>query len=134
MKRIKRTAKDNVSMRVLLDTNFLIDAVRFKIDLEELTDLIGKPETATLSSVKKELTRISQGKTKVGGYAKAALEFIEKNNVRIVPSNERPDTAMPKLAGENTIIATNDTELRKRLKALGKKTIYLKGKKHLAIG
>jgi len=121
-------------MRALLDTNFLIDIIRFKVDLEELTDLIGKPEIATLSSVKRELTRISQGKTKVGGYAKASLEFIEKNDVRIIPSNGRPDTAMPKLASEFTIIATNDTELRKRLKILGRRTIYLKAKKHLAIG
>jgi rRNA-processing protein FCF1 len=32
-----------------------------------------------------------------------------------------------------TIVATNDAELRKRIKALGSKVIYLRARKHLEI-
>lgn len=121
-------------MKILLDTNFLIDVVRFRVDLEEVTDLIGRNELFTLVSVERELKKISQKTSKAGMYAKASLELIKELNIRILKSDEVPDNAMLKLAGEKTIIATNDIELRKRLKALGRKTIYLKSKKHLAIG
>ena len=121
-------------MRVLLDTNFLIDLIRFKIDLNEMTDLIGAHQLIILSSVERELTKISQGKSNAASYAKLAQSLIKEHNMEILKSGERPDNAMVKLAGGNAIAATNDTELRKRLKALGRKTIYLKSKKHLAIG
>ncbi|MEK6909842.1 MAG: PIN domain-containing protein [Candidatus Aenigmatarchaeota archaeon] len=121
-------------MRVLLDTNFLIDVVRFKIDLEDITGVIGYSELVTLSSVEKELTTLSKKASKAGAYAKTALKFVKENKIKILKSNERPDNALVKLADENTIIATNDIELRKGLKASGRKTIYLKSKKHLAIG
>lgn len=121
-------------MKVLLDTNFLIDVVRFKISLEEITDLIGSHKLVTLSSVEKELTRISKRISRAGMHAKLALKLVEDDNIKILKSEGRPDDAVLELATEETIIATNDVELRKRLKILGRKTIYLKSKKHLAIG
>lgn len=132
MKHIKKVIKDNISMKVLLDTNFLIDAVRFKINLEDIADLIGAHELLTLSSVEKELTRISKKTSQAGMHAKASLKLINECNIKILKSEERPDNYMLKL-DENVIAATNDIELRKRLKALGRKTIYLKAKKHLAM-
>ena len=121
-------------MRILLDTNFIIDVVRFKIDLDSIVDLVGGSELATLSSVERELIKISERTSKAGMYAKSALTLIKERSIKIIKSEGRPDNAMLKLADDKTIIATNDTELRKRLKVLGGKTIYLKSKKHLAIG
>lgn len=120
-------------MRIILDTNFLIDAIRFRIDLDA-TDLIGAHQLVTLSSVERELLDISRKTSKAGIYAKAALKLIKGLDIKILKSEENPDNSMVKLVDNKTLIATNDVELRKRLKALGMKTIYLKSKKHLAIG
>ena len=121
-------------MKILLDTNFLIDVIRFRINLEEIGDLIGANELTILSSVEKELREISRKTSRAGTHARTALKLIEELNIKILKSEERPDNGMLKLTNEETIVATNDIELRKRLKALGRKTIYLKSKKHLAIG
>lgn len=121
-------------MRVLLDTNFLIDAVRFRIDLRELDELIGKNDLIILSSVERELIKISKKTSRAGTSAKAALKMVDEYNMKILESGEMPDKSMPTLADDKTLVATNDIELRKKLKALGRKTIYLKSKKHLAIG
>lgn len=121
-------------MKVLLDTNFLIDLVRFRINLDDITNLIGANELVILSSVERELIKISKGTSKASMHARAALKLIKECDMKLLKLETRPDDAMLKLADENTIVATNDIELRKRLKALGRKTIYLKAKKHLAIG
>jgi rRNA-processing protein FCF1 len=34
---------------------------------------------------------------------------------------------------EDIVIATNDINLRKKIKEIGRKTIYIRSKKHLAI-
>ena len=121
-------------MRVLLDTNFLIDAVKFKIDLKEIDELIGRNELIMLSSVERELEKISKGGSKAGRFAKVALNLMKEQKMKILKSEIRPDNAMLELADEKILVATNDIELRRRLKTLGRKTIYLKSKKHLAIG
>ncbi len=121
-------------MRVLLDTNFLIDAVKFKIDLREIDELVGKNELAVLSSVVRELVRISKGSSGVSRYARVVLNLMKEQKMKVLKSEMIPDNAMLELSDENTLVATNDIELRKRLKAIGRKTIYLKSKKHLAIG
>lgn len=121
-------------MKILLDTNFLIDMVRFKVDLDILSDLIGKHEFATFSSVKDELKSLSKKTTGSGRHAEVALKFIEMNNIETINSSRRPDNAMLEAVDKNTLVATNDIALRKKLKSLGMKTIYLKSKKHLAIG
>ena len=120
-------------MKVLLDTNFVIDTVRFKIDLDEISDLIGAHELVTLNTVERELVKISKGASRSAAYARASLKLLKELNIQMLKTELRPDDAMVKLA-DDTIVATNDIELRKRLKSLGKKTIYLKSKKHLAIG
>lgn len=121
-------------MKVLLDTNFLIDIIRFKIDLEGLYDLTSASDLLTLSSVEKELKKISKKTSRAGMCARIALELIKQNDIKILKSEGIPDDAMVKLASEKTLVATNDVKLRKILKTSGRKTIYLKAKKHLAIG
>jgi len=122
--------------KVYLDTNFLIDLIRFKISLEEIGELVNEPyQLALLNLVMKELKKISSSKTKESGYVKIALELLKPKNIGIVKTKEKnADRAMLSLADESAIIATNDVELRKKLKNLGIKTIYLRSKKHLAMG
>jgi rRNA-processing protein FCF1 len=62
------------------------------------------------------------------------LKLVKEYNIKVLESAEMPDRSMPTLADDKTLVATNDIELRKKLKTLGRKAIYLKSKKHLAIG
>lgn len=124
-------------MKVLLDSNILIDIVRFKLDVDEIDNLISKPYTlVTVDSVINELTGISNRKSKVGGYAKVALKIVRRYNFEVLKAGRKQtDKALLDLAkSEKILVATNDRMLRKELKALDKKTIYLKSKKHLALG
>jgi rRNA-processing protein FCF1 len=119
---------------IVLDTNFLIDVIRFKIDLDELDKLFLTPsELSTLDSVIRELEEISNTKSQESKYAKVALELLKIKKIKILKVRENPDKAILSLANKNIIVATNDIELRKKLKASGIKTIYLKSKKQLDI-
>jgi rRNA-processing protein FCF1 len=120
--------------KLLLDTNFLIDLARFKIDLEEILVFLQEPvELFILSSTIKELKKIAKNKGKTGSLAKLALKIIKLNQIQVLKEKEGPDKAFLSIADKNTIIATNDSKLRKKLKKLGIKTIYLRAKKYLEV-
>jgi rRNA-processing protein FCF1 len=121
-------------MIVVLDTNFLIDLARYKIDLKQIEGTVGiRCELATLDKVVDELKKIAQSRKKDSKYAKLALILIDLHKIKILSAPERStDKALTFLA-RSTIIATNDRKLRKNLRAKKFKTIYLRAKKHLAI-
>ena len=118
--------------KILLDTNFLIDVARFKIDLSELHHLVSGGQLCVIFPVIEELEKIAHTKTKESRYARAAL-FLASNLKKISVTGSA-DEALLRMANEKTIVATNDRELRKKLIKAGVKTIYLRAKKHLAIG
>jgi rRNA-processing protein FCF1 len=121
-------------MKVILDTNFLIDLVRFKIDLEEIPVLLQEPvKLFVFSSTIQELKKIEKNKGKLGSLAKLALKLIKLKQIQVLEEKESPDKAFLSIADKNTIIATNDSKLRKKLKKLGIKTIYLRAKKYLEV-
>ena len=121
--------------KIFLDTNFLIDFIRFKPDLKEIDDLVNDSyKLVVLDVVMKELKKISESKTKESNYAKIALEFVKSKQIEILETTEEhADESILALSDENTIVATDDAELREKLKSLGIKTIYLRAKKHLAM-
>jgi len=86
-------------------------------------------ELMVISPVVRELKNINSKNAKI------ALRLIELKNIGMLKTEEKSaDKALLNLADKNTIIATNDIALRKKLKSLGRKTIYLRAKKHLAMG
>lgn len=115
--------------KIILDTNFLIDLMKFRIELDEIEDLLIEPyELLTISSVIEELKKIDSKN------AKLALKLVELKNIGILKTKEKDaDMAILNLADKNSVVATNDINLRKKLKALSIKTIYLRAKKHLAM-
>jgi len=121
--------------KILLDTNFLIDLARFKVDAEELSELLSEPyKVFVFSSTIAELKKIAERSGAAGKFAKIALEMVRLEGIETVEVKERnADKALLTLANEDTIIATDDAELRKKLKNSGIKTIYLRSKKHLAM-
>jgi hypothetical protein len=122
--------------KVLLDTNFLIDLGRFGVSIDEIDRLINeKHELVVLRSVMNELKSIAGGQQEESKFAKLALMLIDLRSVKIIESEKRADDAVIEIASndKDIIVATNDIELRKKLKDLGVKTICLRSKKHLAI-
>lgn len=122
-------------MKILLDTNFFLDVIRFKIDLNEITSLLLEPyQLVTLNLIVKELEKISRSKSTASLHAKIALKLIKTKNIKILKSRERNvDKAILELANKDIIVATDDSKLRKKLRENKIRTIYLRAKKYLAI-
>jgi len=120
--------------KVLLDSNFLISCFKFKVDLSQIEDLLAEPfQLFTLNSIINELKTLAGSKSKDSKYAKLALKFLNSKKIKILKTNKLADEAILELADKNTLVATNDLSLRKKLKVKGIKTIYLRGKKRLEV-
>lgn len=122
--------------KVLLDTNFLIDLGRFGVSIDEIDRLINeRHELVVLRSVMNELKSIAGGQQEEAKFAKVALMLIDLRGAKIIESEKRTDEAVVEVASKDkdAIVATNDIELKKKLKDMDVRTIYLRSKKHLAI-
>jgi len=122
-------------VKILLDTNFLLDIFRFKVDLFQIYEIFENAELYVSSETLRELKSISNRKTKEGRLALIALDFIEKEKIKIIQSLEKEvDKDLIALAKkENFIVATNDKNLRKKLKIENIKVICLRNKKRIEV-
>jgi rRNA-processing protein FCF1 len=115
-------------MKIVLDTNFLIDCVRFKIDISK--ELAGN-EICTLDSVFPELHKIAERNTKDAQIAKISLKIASE--LEILPSKEREtDDSMLAYSKEGYVIATQDSVLKRRIKDAGGKFVYIRQKKYVS--
>jgi hypothetical protein len=120
--------------KIILDTNFLMIPYQFKVDIfDEIRRIVeGEYELVTLAGVVKELERIKKSKGKSAAAAKIGLELIKAKNVKVINSDsEKVDNKIIELSDKNTIVATNDIELKKILKNKKIKIIYLRSRKYL---
>ena len=115
--------------KVLIDTNMLLAAVQFHVDVYDQISA----EFYTLESCWQELEKISKKKTRAGLQARAAMILAKTKNVKKIPAKkENVDEALIVAAKEdNYIVATNDRELIKALKSLNIRVLRLRQKKHL---
>lgn len=118
-------------LRVIFDASFLIDMLKFKVSLESLVEELGHFEKCLLDSTIIELQKIARKKTKNAILARVALQ-LTKEFKTIKTGKKRFDEAILSLKN-NFCVATNDAELRKKLKEKGIKTIYLRAKKKIVI-
>ena len=120
-------------MKILMDTNFMMDCFRNRIEMAELFDLFPGARLATIPQVVRELSRLAARKSTNSRQAKVALSLID--GIEIVDAPEgNTDAVLAELTGKDVVVATNDEGLRRRISAKGLKTIYLRGRKHLAVG
>lgn len=118
--------------RIILDTNFLLAINQFKIDVfSELERICDFPySVCILDKTIDELNKIiieQKGKDKEA--AKLALEII-KGKVEVLETKKGyVDDILVGLAGKDTLIATQDQELKRRVKT---GVIVIKQKKYLA--
>lgn len=124
--------------KVILDANMLMASIQFKVDIfEELERLLGNPEPIILSTTTGELQRLTTEKSeKTCRQALYALALAKKCGVVYVEKEEKetPDEAILRVARSlKCLVATNDKDLRKRLRNEGIPTIFLRQKKRLEI-
>jgi len=117
-------------MQVILDTNFLMLAYQFKIDIfGELDRVLPKNEFIISSKILNELEKISESSKRDKLAARFALKLIKDKKVKIQKSNEKVDDWILDYAKNNkAIVCTNDLDLKERLKTNGIRVIGLRGK------
>jgi len=117
--------------KIVLDTNFLIDLLRFKIGLGALEDF----QVFLPQSVFTELNAIAGKKSKEAMLARLALKLVKRKAITLLLSfKAKADEDLVEFARQGYTVATNDRKLREKLKKLGFKTIYLRSKKRIAMG
>ena len=111
---------------IVLDTNIILNALKYKVDLlEELKRICNfKYEVKILDKTLKELENKPNGKL--------ALAWIDKKNIKLINTKNGGyvDDLLLKL-DKFYIIATNDKELKRKLK--NHPIITLRQKKYLMI-
>jgi len=123
--------------KIILDTNFFMIPHQFKIDIFEEIDRIMEEEyeLITLDKIVEELEKLAKEKTEHAVAARIGLEMIKKRNIKVISTEDKNvDNTIFKIADKNTIVATNDRVLRKKLKNKNVKTLYLRSKKHIEMG
>lgn len=114
-------------MKIILDTNFLIDCIRFKIDIK--SELRGN-ELFIVESIIPEIEKISKRKTKESPLAKITLEII--SNFKILESREKEtDDSLIEYSKEGYAVATQDKVLKNKIKKIGGKVTYIRQKKYV---
>jgi rRNA-processing protein FCF1 len=125
-------------IKVILDSNFLMVPFQFHVDIfEELEYLLQKKiDFIVPSSVKLELTAISSRGGE--GAAEASLALQLASRCRVVDVTLQPhetvDDAIVKAAQKlGAVVATNDIELKKRLRDINVPVVYLRDKSKLEV-
>jgi len=127
------------TVKVILDSNFLFIPSQFHLDIfEELGKLLGqKFDPTLLSPTKNELQEITKKSSpKMRRQASLALKFAEKCRIVRVEKDlkETHDDLIVRVAAEwRCPVATNDRELKKRLRNIGIPVIFLRQRRRLEL-
>lgn len=124
--------------KVIFDANFFFLPLQFKVDIfSEIEALIGRFEPIVLSTTLEELRKLSEAKSeKLSRQAISALKLAEK--CKIIKVDRRPgesyDDVILRLAKKySSAVATNDGELRRKLREAGIPTIFLRQRAYLQL-
>jgi len=123
----------SIEVKVLFDTNFLMAVFEKPVNaiekVEELLEIKVRP--VILKSQLRELERIasSDKRQKAARIARAVLEYVKKRGFEVVEyEKEAVDDAIVEASKrEGYIVATNDRELRRRLRESCVSVVYMKG-------
>ena len=116
-----------IIMRILLDTNIILDAIKFHVDIISEAQKFGEP--FTLDICLNELKRIAE-KGKGAIAAKIAMQFARK--LPIIEAQGAADRAILSYSIRHRCgDATNDKKLIKALKLKGIRVIRLRQKSYL---
>jgi len=128
-----------VALKIILDSNFLLVPTQFKIDIfEGIMNLLNQNyESIVLSTTMDELQSIAErGAPKLRKQAEMALKLAEKCDLINVDRerNETNDDVIIRVAKQmKCLVATNDSELRKRLRNISIPVVYVRQKSRLEL-
>jgi len=133
---VKRHTKP---LQVIFDSSFLFIPFQFNVDIfEEMEKVLNRRfEPIITTPTYKELQKIAGlSSPKLKRQATLALKLAEKCRKINVEKrrNELHDEVLVRVASEmRCCVATNDRDLKKRIRKLGLPVIYLRQKSHLAV-
>ena len=128
-----------MTLKVIFDSNFFFIPLQVKIDIfEEIMNLLNqKYEPIMLSTTLQELRKIAEkGTPKLRKQTAMALKFAEKCRVFDVKKSrdETNDDVVMRIAVQwRSPVATNDRELRRRLREQNLPVIFLRGENRLEL-
>ena len=106
--------------RVIVDSSSILFALSNKVDLfEKIAGRFPDLRACVPSGVVRELGEIANGRRRESTHARIGLEIIGKSGIEIIRSSGYVDDWIVKNSRKTDIVCTNDTELRRRLKARG---------------
>jgi rRNA-processing protein FCF1 len=122
-------------VKVLLDTSFLLEMLHYKLDFSIFQELEENVELFISSETLRELKSIANKKTKEGRLALIALKLIEAQRIKIVQSlkKEVDEDLLTLAKKEGFLVATNDKDLKEKLKKENVKIICLRNKKKIEV-
>lgn len=115
---------------ILLDTNFIVSALKNKINLDfELDRVI--TEKYQKKIIDKTIDELKKLNTE---HSKLSIKILEKQKIKKIKSTTtNVDNEIVKNSDKNTIVATLDNELKKRLKEKGIKVLFIRQKKYFSL-
>ncbi len=124
--------------KIILDTNFLLIPYQFRVDIfseiKRIADF--KYELCVIDKTVDELKKIiEKQKGKDRKAAILGLIMLEQKGAKLIKTKEKKDvdTLILNTAKKGYIVATQDAELKRKLKKAGISHIVLKGKSHLEL-
>ncbi|GEM_PF-1410371 len=120
--------------RAVLDTSFLLMHLQERVDIfTELKLMLGEVELVVPEQVLGELERLGSRGGKTGRFARSALQLV-RDRCRVVRVEaESADEAVERLAGEDTIICTNDKVLKERVRKRGSPVVFMRARSKLVL-
>lgn len=121
--------------RIFLDTNFILNTVTWKIDLfgelQRICDF--NYDVVVLSNVREELNKYKALGGKKKETANVAMLVLDKNGAKAMKATGFVDDSLVKIATKDDVVATQDQDLKRRLKAKNVSTISIREKGYLDI-
>ena len=117
-----------MTRKILLDTNFLVAPFQLNVSIfEELEEMYPYCEIYTLDDALQEAKSIESGK-----YGKLVEKLIDIQDIKVLETTGEGsvDDLLVDISDE-FIVATNDKELKERLKDSGKEVVFIRSKSHL---
>ena len=128
-----------MATKIIIDTNFLFIPSKFRLDIfEELPKLLGQNVEPVLpSQTYRELQKLAKSNSvKLSKQAQLGLKLDRKCRLVEVErkGNESNDDLILRMAAEwKCPVATNDKELRRKLRSVGVSVVFLRQKSLLAV-
>lgn len=122
--------------KIILDTSFLVNCVRFRIDfIQEINRICDfRYELFIIDKSIEELNSIIGRGGKSSSFAKLVLKMLAGFNIKSIVMNNDGivDDLIISSADKDTVVATQDMPLRKKLKAISVPVIFIRQKKYLS--